>query len=289
MNDQKLFKMSDIRRVGGTSAGSIVATLLAVGYSLDELSGILSHMNFAQLLSARHDYRQKFFALKQHLESKSQFDMLVFFLLKMAQLNLANDAVDLALKPFLFECDEIDTSIKQRYGIFSGNELFEWVKKKIKEKTGYSDMTFGDLNREIQKSKGSNYKHLYVTGVDLMSGRTFRFSHRHSPDLSIARAVRISASIPVIFEPVACEFKNQFGLTSRGLFVDGGLLDNYPVWMFDNTKYFNELDYSIGSHALNRETLGLRIVKKENKSRLEDLEMVDNVSKDAIKLIDLKG
>jgi len=51
-----------------------------------------------------------------------------------------------------------------------------------------------------------------------------------SDDLDVALAVRMSTSIPVFFEPV--RMRNP--RTGREhLIVDGGMLSNYPVWLFD--------------------------------------------------------
>jgi NTE family protein len=48
-------------------------------------------------------------------------------------------------------------------------------------------------------------------------------------ELEIADAVRMSMSIPVFFEPVVC--KDDQG--REHTIVDGGLLSNYPLWLFD--------------------------------------------------------
>ncbi len=49
-------------------------------------------------------------------------------------------------------------------------------------------------------------------------------------DIDVARAVRMSMSIPIFFEPV--RFANP--KTGREhLIVDGGMLSNFPVWLFD--------------------------------------------------------
>jgi len=49
-------------------------------------------------------------------------------------------------------------------------------------------------------------------------------------DLEVARAVRMSMSIPFFFEPVILKDKNN-----RDCYiVDGGVLSNYPVWIFDD-------------------------------------------------------
>ncbi|HJU47349.1 MAG TPA: patatin-like phospholipase family protein, partial [Gaiellaceae bacterium] len=49
-------------------------------------------------------------------------------------------------------------------------------------------------------------------------------------ELDVARAVRMSMSIPIFFEPV--RFENaKTGETH--VLVDGGMLSNFPVWIFD--------------------------------------------------------
>ena len=52
-------------------------------------------------------------------------------------------------------------------------------------------------------------------------------------DLEVAYAVRMSMSIPIFFEPVMHR-NPRTGLDH--LIVDGGMLSNFPVWLFDTTK-----------------------------------------------------
>ena len=49
-------------------------------------------------------------------------------------------------------------------------------------------------------------------------------------DLEVAMAVRMSMSIPVFFEPVRWENRKT---GNAHLIVDGGMLSNFPVWLFD--------------------------------------------------------
>ncbi len=44
-------------------------------------------------------------------------------------------------------------------------------------------------------------------------------------DFQITKAIRMSTSIPGFYEPV--KYKGN-------IFVDGGLLSNFPVWLFDS-------------------------------------------------------
>jgi NTE family protein len=52
---------------------------------------------------------------------------------------------------------------------------------------------------------------------------------RRPEDLRIADAVRMSMSFPFFFDPVALRREGR-----EHLIVDGGLLSNYPVWLFDS-------------------------------------------------------
>ncbi|MBU5593224.1 patatin-like phospholipase family protein [Clostridium sp. MSJ-4] len=47
-------------------------------------------------------------------------------------------------------------------------------------------------------------------------------------EFEIAKAVRMSASIPLYFTPYILNYG-----TSRSCIVDGGLLSNFPIWIFD--------------------------------------------------------
>ena len=51
-------------------------------------------------------------------------------------------------------------------------------------------------------------------------------------DLEIARAVRMSMSIPIFFDPVV--HRNPTDAQDERVIVDGGLLSNFPVWLFDS-------------------------------------------------------
>ncbi|MFD1029641.1 patatin-like phospholipase family protein [Paraburkholderia sabiae] len=61
---------------------------------------------------------------------------------------------------------------------------------------------------------------LKIIAADLLTEREFLFSRATTPTVPIAVAARASASIPVVFPPVAC---------SGALLVDGGTCDNVPA------------------------------------------------------------
>src|SRR5207247_10100682 len=52
---------------------------------------------------------------------------------------------------------------------------------------------------------------------------------RDPDDLEVAEAVRMSMSMPVFFEPVTVQANGR-----DVILVDGGMLSNFPVWVFDS-------------------------------------------------------
>ena len=49
-------------------------------------------------------------------------------------------------------------------------------------------------------------------------------------EFKIARAARMSMSIPYVFEPVELEHKDR----GPSAIIDGGTISNFPVWLFDD-------------------------------------------------------
>ena len=124
-------------------------------------------------------------------------------------------------------------SVLKDRGIYEGETFLKWMTGLLETK---GVRTFGDLVRRPEAELRYRYK-LQVTASDLTEQRLLvlpRDAHRlgiEDPDeLSVAMAVRMSMSIPVFFEPVS--FTNP--KTGREhLLVDGGMLSNFPVWLFD--------------------------------------------------------
>lgn len=109
-------------------------------------------------------------------------------------------------------------------GIYEGNRFEAWIDELLGAK---GVKTFGDL----RAPDGALYEHrLQVLVSDVTESRILVAPSglRHyglvADAFPVARAVRMSMSIPFFFEPVF----------ERGHhFVDGGLLSNFPVWLFD--------------------------------------------------------
>ena len=154
------------------------------------------------------------------------------------------------------------------YGFYRGEFFKNWIRKLIARKTGNADITFGEL-------KARNFRDLYLVGTNLNTSYYDIYSYQHSPDIRVADAVRISMSIPIMFAAVH---------DARGdVNVDGGVLNNYPVRLFDQDQYINlrsnpdhgmPLDFynkinqtlapTAPQYVYNRETLGFRLSSPQN-------------------------
>ena len=125
------------------------------------------------------------------------------------------------------------------FGWHQGDFFRGWIGDLIDNKVGDSEATFRDVEclREA-----CEFKDMYFIGTNLSTTHPEIFSAYHTPDMCIADAVRISMSIPLFFAAVRS--------AGNDVYVDGGLLNNYPIKLFDDGE-------------TNYETLGFRLDSKK--------------------------
>ena len=133
-----------------------------------------------------------------------------------------------------------------KFGWYQGDELHKWLCSLVKNKTGENDLTFKEVYQLFNKN-------LVMTGTNLSKASTEYFSYQTTPDMSICLAARISGSLPLVFKPI--KYK-------KDLFIDGGFLNNYPIWVFDKPGQLTT--YPIFDS--NPKTLGLKIIEKDIKT-----------------------
>jgi NTE family protein len=189
------------QNLAGTSAGSIVATLLAIGYDAAELRDVM-------------DTRVDFRALR--------------------------DASGIGRLPVVGPW----LSLLFQKGMYAGDFFLHLMQDLIREKTGEKELKFGDLvlpkePEDALEDYENKYKYkLRVIASDI-SNKTMLALPQDirllglDPDrLEVARAVRMSISFPFFFKPVRIEEPQR---TSRTHWiVDGGMLSNFPIWLFDS-------------------------------------------------------
>jgi NTE family protein len=182
------------KRFAGTSAGSMIATFLACGYTASEIERLFRTTNFEAFKDA-----------KKGLLAKME-------------------------------------NLYKRFGMYEGKVFYEWMGRRIAEKTENPDITFEELFQ-------LTHKELVVVGTCLSHCEVHYFSHHTVPQMKVRDAVRISMSIPLFFEPVR---------EGDHFYVDGCVLDNFPLWVFDSEEFDPE---TARLGEVNMKTIGFYIVE----------------------------
>jgi len=146
------------------------------------------------------------------------------------------------------------------FGWFKGIKFEKWVDQLIKNKTGNGSLTFAQLH---EMTKTHPYLDLYITGTDLTQQKMVIFSFETYPDMKIKDAVRISMCVPFYFSAVLMDkygnlVKKRTSENQADVMIDGGVINNYPIEIFDHEKY---IGINSGSNAqeFNKGTVGIRV------------------------------
>ena len=155
--------------------------------------------------------------------------------------------------------------IKKKFGVYKGDKYEQWLREMLMKKTGNADLTFMQLHQ--LKLNNTNCKDLFCTGTNISKQRLEVFSYKSTPTFSVATAVRISGGVPLYFTPIALNDslqKIKTGDTSSYInyYVDGGMLCNYPISMFDSCKH-GSMPLLCNDLIFNTETLGIKLERKE--------------------------
>ncbi|NNV05357.1 patatin-like phospholipase family protein [Geobacillus sp. C56-T2] len=111
-----------------------------------------------------------------------------------------------------------------RLGLYQGKAFEQWLEAALAARgvRTFQDVPAGSLS---------------IVASDVTNGRIVVMPddlHRYGIDaktFSVAKAVRMSISIPYFFEPVRLN-----GRDGLALIVDGGVLSNFPLFLFDEEK-----------------------------------------------------
>ena len=186
----------DFHRIAGTSAGAIVGALIAAGMSPGDLKGVMREIDYGRF------------------EDKGFMD----------HLGLVGKGVSL-----LFE-----------KGIYEGSYLRAFMDEQLK---ALGVETFGDLRIDDPGASPGDAKayRLVVMTSDVTRARLVRLPWDYEqygldPDTQrVADAVRASMSIPFFYEPVRFTSRDPEGKEATSYMVDGGMLSNFPIEVFDRT------------------------------------------------------
>jgi len=159
----------------------------------------------------------------------------------------------------------------KQYGWYRGDQFTAYLAELVAHKTQRPDLTLGELHALARQQPG-RFRDLYTTGTNLSTQRAQVFSYETHPALRVADAVRISMSIPLYFRAVLLDAQGAVvtGRPAPGqavqVLVDGGLLANYPIDLFDQPRYRPAgagRTPDARGRVFNPETLGLRLDRAE--------------------------
>ena len=169
--------------------------------------------------------------------------------------------------------------LKTDFGIFKGDAFEKWLQLLVAHKTDNPKLTFEELH-QLHVKNNRLYKDLYCTGTNLSKQQLEIFSFETTPDMPVALAVRISGGVPLYFEPVALDnrlhkIKRSDTLSFVNYYVDGGMLSNYPISMFDTCDGSGINPLFCDNVKFNNQTIGIK---------LERPQQIDSLNQNSIRI-----
>lgn len=218
-------------RLLGTSAGAITAVLLAAGYTPREMLDALNEKENGESVFTGFMGEPAAFTKEEILASA------IRKLLRDINLNFVFDFVEEKMD------DAIATTLAdnprsrhffalvERGGWYAADRFITWLQSKLDSgpwKTGqrcFSGMTLKQFFDETQTD-------LAVVASDTTDGRLLVLNHRTAPDCPVVRAIRMSMSIPLVWDEVI--WQESWGSylqqpMADHVIVDGGILSNFPI------------------------------------------------------------
>ncbi len=216
------------QRVVGTSAGAITATLLAAGFSPDEMLAATNE----KLPDGRARFAS-FMDIPSRFDEDTISSSLTSAILTSADIPFVPERLEKkADRKFLDTLMRIPVyrnifSFVERGGWFAGRAFLVWLTEKLNE----NGRILGNTTlAQFHKRRPAN--ELTVIGADTSGNNRLILNHRTAPDLPVIWAVRMSMSIPFLWQEVV--WQKEWGLyrgqdiTGHAI-VDGGLLSNFAI------------------------------------------------------------
>jgi len=239
----------DIRGAAGTSAGAIVAGLVAAGYRAQDICdpetgrsvlGVLGFSGPTELFGRRGPFSGWFLLAALRVRwGRWALVAGAFVALAGADAAVAALAAGAAGSPFYAAAAQLAAAglalyaalLGLRLGVCRTDAFAEAYDRALRARlrnggAGGEDhrLTFRELHRAVP---GRVLK-IVATRVD--TGEAVVFGTHETPDVPVAEAVAASVCLPGVFRPAAVS-----GFPGA-LFYDGGLVSNLPVWTFDEER-----------------------------------------------------
>jgi NTE family protein len=222
------------RRLIGTSAGAITATLLAAGFTPNEMKDAINEKlggkpRFASFMDEPKagDFSQDMIDASDTMALFKKLDVPFIAEWLASKFDSLFMKALMALPPYrqvfcFVECG----------GLFAGDLFLAWIKEKLALKGFDPEITLKAFNEH------PNVKNeLSLVASDTSDGGGMLvLNHRTAPNCPVAWAVRMSMSIPFVWREVVWQegWGPYLDRSIKGhIVVDGGVLSNFPIALVD--------------------------------------------------------
>lgn len=213
--------LSQIERVAGTSAGALTAMLVSFRLPANETIDLFQSVDLSKV-PVRKSIEDIAWTPPYFLEP---------------QVNRLISNWD-AMRRFL-----------RRYGWHGHDHGYQWMHDVIADHCGGNGRaTFADFQKR-------GFRDLHVVATNISRHTTVVFNVAETPDVAVVDALIMSQSIPLFFEALQFDGKE---IGQGEYFADGGVLNNYPLQMFDYARYLDQPKWYV--NRANWETLGCRLM-----------------------------
>ncbi len=229
-------------RLLGTSAGSIMSTLLAAGYEIQEMENALKETRNGKPVF------MGFLESPKPLSREEIANSDIRKLLREVNVKLIPDGLEDRIDDSIATALSTSTytsrifSFFERGGFYAADFFLDWLTDKLN--SGNYPLERGNYGKGTPRKFGEmNMTQFFdATGVDLSliasdtsQSEMLVLNHRTAPNCPVRYAVRMSMSLPLLWEEVV--WKKEWG-DYRGrditgdTIVDGGMLSNFPIELF---------------------------------------------------------
>jgi predicted acylesterase/phospholipase RssA len=215
------------RRLLGTSAGAITATLLAAGYNAAEMLPAID-----EKLADGSPRFSSFLDVPEGFAKADLEESLSFSLLQLADLPFLPERLETLIDHRIMgQLTKLPAyrqvfSFVEKGGLYAGEKFRAWLVERL-------DAGGRELGRatmaEFQAKTG---KDLTVVASDTTGETMLVLNHRTAPDCPVVAAVRMSMSVPFLWQEVVWQeaWGRYLGKDISGhAIVDGGVLSNFPI------------------------------------------------------------
>lgn len=266
--------LSGIDHVTGASVGAISMGLIACGVSEKDFNHLFTKTNLQELMGPYTKVRGPGIIPNFTRTAAPMYQMV-------------RETIHNSIREHLAELEENDPAWQE-------GKLQE-IRDKIAPNSTKKGITFLDL-AYLQSKWPERFKNLSVNAVHQQSyvdkdgvihrGKKQIFNIRTTPNVEIASAIKASAALPLVLEPVPIEINGEITV-----FIDGGIYDNAPTedyfdevtQTFTNTMPEQTLLFAFGQGFENKKNPIFQALYGNSVAQVITQEVIEDIVTNAVK------